>query len=61
MHHKFEAFEKFRQFKSKTEKQLGKTVKALWLDRGGEYLSGKFLDFLTDNGILTQFTPPGMP
>ena len=29
MHHKSEAFEKFRQFKFETEKQLGKTIKAL--------------------------------
>ena len=53
MHHKSKAFEKFRQFKSEIEKQLGKTIKALQSDRGGEYILGEFLDFLTDNGILT--------
>ena len=56
MHHKFKAFEKCRQFKSETEKQLGKNIKALRSNQGGEYLSGEFLDFLTDNGILTQLT-----
>ena len=45
MHHKSEAFEKFRQFKSETEKQLGKTIKAFQSDWGGEYLSREFLDF----------------
>ena len=61
MHHKSEAFEKFRQFKSETEKQLGKNIKSLRSDRGGEYLLGEFLDFLIDNGILTQITPLGTP
>ena len=61
MHNKFEAFEKFRQFNYETEKQLSKTIKALQSDRSGEYLSREFWDFLTDNGILTQLTPPGMP
>ena len=61
MHHKSKTSGKFRQFKSKTEKQLSKTIKALRSDRGGEYLSREFLDFLTNNGILTQLTPPGTP
>ena len=56
MHHKSDAFEKFRQFKSETKKQLGKTIKAL----GSKYLLGEFLDFLTNNGILTQLTLLGM-
>ena len=56
MHHKSATFKKFRQFKSETEKQVGKN----WSDWGGEYLSREFLDFLIDNGIPTQLTPPGM-
>ena len=61
IHHKSKEFEKFRQFKFETEKQLGKTIKALRSDRGGEYLSGVFLDFLIDNEILTQLVPLEMP
>ncbi|KAL0448531.1 UNVERIFIED_CONTAM: Retrovirus-related Pol polyprotein from transposon RE2 [Sesamum latifolium] len=30
-------------------------------DRGGEYLSGEFIDYLKENGILSQWTPPGTP
>ncbi|KAL2243613.1 UNVERIFIED_CONTAM: hypothetical protein Sindi_0479300, partial [Sesamum indicum] len=30
-------------------------------DRGGEYLSGDFMDYLTKNGILSQWTPPRTP
>ncbi|CAA0827628.1 cysteine-rich RLK (RECEPTOR-like protein kinase) 8, partial [Striga hermonthica] len=29
--------------------------------RGGEYLTNEFLDYLKDNGILSQWTPPGTP
>ena len=50
-HHKAEAFEKFRQFKFETEKQLGKSIKSLRSYRGGEYFLGEFLDFLIDNRI----------
>jgi hypothetical protein len=35
--HKSETFEKFREFKSLTEKQSGKYIKVLRSDRGGEY------------------------
>ena len=45
MHHKSETFEKFRQFKSETEKQLGKTIKILRSNRGGENISGEFFGF----------------
>ena len=38
MHRKSETFEKFKVFWAETEKQLGKTIKALRLFRGGEYL-----------------------
>ncbi|KAL0434301.1 UNVERIFIED_CONTAM: hypothetical protein Slati_2764400 [Sesamum latifolium] len=30
-------------------------------DRGGEYLSGEFIDYVKENGILSQWTPPGRP
>ncbi|KAL0457765.1 UNVERIFIED_CONTAM: hypothetical protein Slati_0403700 [Sesamum latifolium] len=36
-------------------------TKALRSDRGGEYLSDEFIDYLKENGILSQWTPPGMP
>ena len=58
---KSEAFEKFKEFRNEVEKQLGRSIKALRPDRGGEYLSQTFLDYLRDNGILSQWTPPYMP
>jgi len=44
MHRKSEAFEKFKEFRAEAEKQLGKSIKTLRSDRGGEYLSADFLD-----------------
>ena len=61
MRYKFEAFEKFKEFRNEVEKQLGRSIKSLRSDRGGEYLSQAFLDYLRDNGILSQWTPPYTP
>ncbi|GJT11098.1 retrotransposon protein, putative, ty1-copia subclass [Tanacetum coccineum] len=38
-------------FKNKVENQLGKTIKALRSDRGGEYISQEFKDYLKACGI----------
>ena len=58
---KFEAFEKFKEFKAEVKNQLGKRIKAIRSDRGGEYLLGDFKDYLTQNGIVSQLTTPGTP
>ena len=54
MKRKFEAFEKFKEFKVEVENQLGKRIKAIRSDRGGEYLLGDFKDYLIENGIVSQ-------
>ena len=59
--HKSEDFEKFKEFKHEVEKQTGKSIKVLRSDRGGEYLSQKFLKYLKDNGIVSQWTFPEIP
>ena len=61
MRHKSETFEKFKEFKNEVENQLGKSIKALRSDRGGEYLSQQFDDYLKECGIVSQLTPPGTP
>ena len=61
MHKKSETFGKFKEFFAEVEKQLGKTVKTLRSDRGGEYLDNEFKDFLIEHGILSQLTAPGTP
>ena len=61
MKHKSEAFEKFKEFQSEVQNQLGKKIKFLRSDRGGEYMSHEFDDHLKSCGIVPQLTPPGTP
>ncbi|GJU97266.1 retrotransposon protein, putative, ty1-copia subclass [Tanacetum coccineum] len=59
--HKHEVFETFKVFKNEVENQLGKTIKVLRSDRGGEYISQEFKDYLKACGIVQQLTPPYTP
>jgi hypothetical protein len=61
MKYKSESFEKFKEYRNEVEKQTGKSIKTLRSDRGGEYLSNEFTDYLKENGILSQWTPPHTP
>ena len=53
MRHKSEAFEKFKEFRHEVEKQTRKPIKVLRSDRGGEYLSREFLDYLKKKNIAS--------
>ncbi|GKE43914.1 retrotransposon protein, putative, ty1-copia subclass [Tanacetum coccineum] len=55
--HKHEVFETFKVFQKEVENQLGKIIKSLHSDRGGEYMSQEFLD-LKGHGIIAYRTPP---
>ncbi|KAL0395417.1 UNVERIFIED_CONTAM: hypothetical protein Slati_4507900, partial [Sesamum latifolium] len=59
MRYKSEAFGRFKQYRLEVENQTNPKIKAVRSDRGGEYLSGEFIDYLKENGILSQWTPPG--
>ncbi|KAL2248217.1 UNVERIFIED_CONTAM: Transposon Ty2-B Gag-Pol polyprotein [Sesamum indicum] len=61
MRYKYEAFGRFKEYRLEVENQTGHKIKALLSDRGGEYLRGEFIDYLKENGILSQWTPPGLP
>ncbi|KAH9734858.1 Integrase catalytic domain-containing protein [Citrus sinensis] len=61
MRHKSEALEKFKEYRAETEKQLDKNIKKLQSDRGSEFLSGDFKEYLVENGIISQLTAPGTP
>ena len=61
MKRKSEAFEKFKEFKAEVENQLGKRIKAIRSDCGGEYLLGDFKDYLIENGIVSPMTALGTP
>ncbi|KAL0445517.1 UNVERIFIED_CONTAM: hypothetical protein Slati_1679600, partial [Sesamum latifolium] len=61
MRYKSEAFGRFKEYRLEVENQTNRKIKALRSDRGGEYLSDEFIDYLKENGILSQWTPPGTP
>ena len=61
MKRKSEAFEKFKEFRAEVENQLGKHIKVIRSDQGGEYLLRDFKNYLTEHGIISQLTAPGTP
>ena len=46
-----EALEKFKIFKAPTENQIGKRMKAVRFNRGGEFCSRDFKEFCDKHGI----------
>ncbi|KAJ9541549.1 hypothetical protein OSB04_028055 [Centaurea solstitialis] len=61
MRHKSESFERFKEFQNEVQNQLGRKIKFLRSDRGGEYLSDEFDNHLMECGIVSQLTPPYTP
>ncbi|CAA7023934.1 unnamed protein product [Microthlaspi erraticum] len=57
---KDEVLEKFKEYKTEVENQLGKTIKMVRSDRGGEY-DGPFNAFCQEKGIIHQTTAPYSP
>ena len=70
LHNKNEALDVFKVFKVEVEKQCGKQIKIVRLDRGGEYY-GRYMEkgeaprpfekFLQEHGIIAKHTIPGSP
>jgi hypothetical protein len=58
---KNDVFSVFQDYKARVENHTGNKIGTLRSDRGGEYLSHKFSDFLTEHGIhhelTTRFSP----
>ena len=61
IHSKDEAFEKFKTYKAEVENQLERKIKALRLDRGGEYKSNEFSDYCALHAIIHQTSAPFTP
>ncbi|KAL0409127.1 UNVERIFIED_CONTAM: Retrovirus-related Pol polyprotein from transposon TNT 1-94 [Sesamum radiatum] len=59
--HKSEAFEIFKRFKTRVEKESGFEIKALRTDRGGEFTSNEFKAFCELHGIRRPMTVPRTP
>jgi transposase InsO family protein len=58
---KAEAFEKFKIFKALTETQIGKRLKVIRSDRGGDFMSRDFKEFYDEHGIKREYTIPRTP
>ena len=71
IHEKSQALDMFKSFKAEVELQLGKKIKAVKSNRGGEYYGrydgsgeqrlGPFAIFLKECGIVPQYTMLGKP
>jgi hypothetical protein len=61
MQKKDQTFSKFCEFKELVEKDSGKHVKALRRDNGGEYISNKFKDICSKEGIRRELIVPHNP
>ncbi|KAA0067938.1 gag/pol protein [Cucumis melo var. makuwa] len=61
MEHKYEALEKFKEYKTEVENLLSKKIKILRSDRGGEYMDLRFQDYMIEHGIQSQLSAPGTP
>ncbi|KAL0378500.1 UNVERIFIED_CONTAM: Retrovirus-related Pol polyprotein from transposon RE2 [Sesamum radiatum] len=61
MKNKSETLTKFKEFKKSAESEIGRGVRCLRTDNGGEYKSDEFLDFIREAKIRQQFTCPDTP
>lgn len=59
--HKSDASQELQDVIIMAETQLGRTVKMLQSDGGGEYVSGGLQRFFADKGIVHRMTPPYHP
>lgn len=53
---KSDVFSVFQEYKAAVENKTGHRIKTLRSDRGGEYMSNEFSDYLKSNGIQHQVT-----
>ena len=61
MQNKDQTFSKFCEFKALVEKDIGRHVKAMRSDNGGEYISNEFKNFCAKEGIQREFIAPHNP
>ena len=58
---KLEAFQKFKWYLARVEKQTRKRLEYLRSNRGGEFISNEFNKFCNGRGIKRQVFAPGTP
>ena len=58
---KFDAFQMFKWYLARVEKETRKSLKCLRSDRGGELTSNEFETFYNDRGIKRKTSTPRTP
>ena len=58
---KFDAFQMFKWYLGRVEKEIGKSLKFLRFDRGGEFTSNKFEMFCNNRKIMRHISAPRTP
>ena len=58
---KLEAFEKFKWYFPRVEKETRKRLKCLRSNRASEFISNEFNNFCIERGIKSQVLAPGTP
>ena len=58
---KYDAFQMFKWYLARVEKETGKSLKCLRYDRGGEFTSREFEVFYNDKGTKRQTSTPRTP
>ena len=58
---KSQTFDTFLEFQHLVEKELGKAIKTFCNNRGVEFLSTSFINYLKEQGITHQLTMPRTP
>lgn len=61
MKEKSETFTKFKEFKEAVEGEVGRKIQCLRTDKGGEYMSDEFAQYLRECRIHHQLTCPNTP
>ncbi|KAH9313426.1 hypothetical protein KI387_044060 [Taxus chinensis] len=61
LRNKSQDFETFQKFKALVENEVGRKIKTLHLDRGGEFTSNEFKTYLEAHGIRQQMPPTHTP
>ena len=58
---KSEAFTAFKRYKAYAENLLNAKILCMCIDKGGEYMSNEFINFMLDHGITCQYTARARP
>jgi transposase InsO family protein len=58
---KDQAFDAFKRYKAYAENHLSAKIQSMRIDKGGEYMSNEFIDYMLDHGITRQYTVRARP